>query len=111
MKFRKIINSLLQHRFGPAVLLFSFFLLFSFITRVLLLVLAWGNIGINPLLWLPPFFIGLLYDAAAGLFFTAPLMLYLWLLPRVVFRQKWHRFILYAYFIISLFILVFNLGG
>lgn len=111
MNLRQTFNNLLRHRFGPAFLLFSLFILFSFITRVLLLLFAWGNIGINPLLWLPPFLIGLLYDVAAGLFFTAPLMLYLWLLPLALFRQKWHRFVLYTYFIISLFILVFNVGG
>lgn len=91
--------------------MFSLFLLFSFITRVVLLVFSGKDIGVNPLHWLPPFFIGLFYDCIAGLFFCAPLMLYLWLLPRRIFRQRWHRFILYGYFIISLFILLFNVCG
>lgn len=105
------LTQLFRHRYGPAVLLLTLFILFSFITRVLLLILAWGNIGWNPLQWLPPFFIGFFYDFVTGLFFCAPIMLYLWLLPRAIFKKPWHRFILYGYFIFSLFILVFNVCG
>jgi phosphoglycerol transferase MdoB-like AlkP superfamily enzyme len=105
------LTRLFHHRYGPAVLLLTLFILFAFITRFILLLLSIGEIGFHPLQWLLPFVIGFFYDLITGLFFCAPLVLYLWLVPRILFKKKWHRFILYGYFIISLFMLVFTLCG
>lgn len=101
----------LQHRFGPAFLLLYLFVGFSLLSRIILLVLTISHISYNPLHILLVFLVGLFYDIIAGLFFSGLLVLYLWLAPTWWYKQKKQRVILYAYFIISLIILVFNLAG
>ncbi|MBK6936428.1 MAG: sulfatase-like hydrolase/transferase [Chitinophagaceae bacterium] len=107
----KFLKKQLQHRFGPAFLLLYLFIGFSFLARIILLLLTIAHISYNPLHILLVFVVGLFYDSIAGLFFTGLLVLYLWLSPTWWYKQKAQRIILYGYFIISLILLVFNLAG
>jgi phosphoglycerol transferase MdoB-like AlkP superfamily enzyme len=104
-------SRLLQHRFGPAVLLASLAMAFSLLSRIAILLLSASDMGFAPFSIIGAFLIGLFYDSISALFFSALLMLYLWLTPRKLYRQHWQRTVLYAYFIISLIILVFNFCG
>jgi phosphoglycerol transferase MdoB-like AlkP superfamily enzyme len=105
------ISRLLRHRYGPAVLLALLVIGFSLLSRITLLLLSFSDIGFSPFKIIPAFVIGLFYDMLSALFFMPLLMLYLWLMPRKLYQKKWQRGFLYAYFIISLVILVFNFCG
>jgi phosphoglycerol transferase MdoB-like AlkP superfamily enzyme len=111
MNLKKKYSQLLPTRYGSAILLLSIFILFSFITRIILVALSFGKMDYNVFSIVLAFIIGLFYDILAGLFFVGLLMLYLWLCPSKLFKQKWHNIILYAYLIISIVILVFNVAG
>ncbi len=108
---RKTYSKLLHSRFGSAILLHSIFILFSFVTRVILTFLSLKNIDFDIVNIFIAFLIGFFYDVITGLFFVALLMLYLWLCPAKLFKQKWHKYILYTYCIISIVIMVFNIAG
>jgi phosphoglycerol transferase MdoB-like AlkP superfamily enzyme len=110
-KLKLYYSQLLNTRYGSATLLLSIFLLFSFITRVLLVVLSISKLDFNILNVLVAFGIGFFYDFITGLFFIALLMLYLWLCPSKLFIQKWQKYLLYAYCVTSIVILVFNISG
>jgi len=101
----------LQSRFGPAYLLIGIIVALSFITRMILLFLSLGNISYNPMHILLIFIVGTFYDIISALFFSGLLILYLWLIPRRIYRQRWQMIFPYIYIFISLLILVFNVAG
>jgi phosphoglycerol transferase MdoB-like AlkP superfamily enzyme len=52
--------------------------------------------------------LGFLYDCINAVYFSIPLVLYLWLVPSSIYNKRWHRFILYGFFTVLTFILYFN---
>jgi phosphoglycerol transferase MdoB-like AlkP superfamily enzyme len=111
MKIKQRYHQLLQTRYGSAILLLSIFILFSTVTRLVLTLISLPKLDYNIFNIIIAFGIGFFYDFIAGLFFIALLMLYLWLCPSKLFKQKWHKFILYAYCVTSIVIMVFNIAG
>ncbi len=111
MKLKRTYAKLLHSRYGSALLLLSIFIVFSTITRLVLTCISLPRVEYNVINIVAAFGIGLFYDVVAGLFFVALLMLYLWLCPHKLFIQKWHKYVLYVYCIVSMVILVFNSSG
>ena len=84
------------------------FLGFSFLTRVVLLGLAAGELEPGAFLLFKVFAAGLLYDCAAFAYAGAPLALYLLLLPEKVYSHPWHRRFAHGLFFVAAFLLAFN---
>jgi phosphoglycerol transferase MdoB-like AlkP superfamily enzyme len=78
----------------------------SLLTRV---VLSFISISEIEFIQLPGIlFIGLFYDVVNALYFVVPMVLYLWLVPTKIFQKHWHRFVLYGFFTLFVFIILFN---
>ncbi|MBI5744699.1 MAG: sulfatase-like hydrolase/transferase [Elusimicrobia bacterium] len=87
------------------------FLGFSLLTRLTLLVMSWPDLDAGPWLLAKVFAAGLLYDCAAFSYAAAPLALYLLAVPERIYEHVWHRPAMYALFLISAFLLAFNLAA
>ena len=110
-KIKQIQSNILLTRYGVAYMLLVLSVLFSMVTRIIIMLLWLPQLDYNIITIVAAFGIGLFYDVVAGLFFVAPLMVYLWLCPSKLMAQHWHKYILYAYCVTSLVILVFNMSG
>lgn len=90
-------------------LLFCFLLItISFVTRSLLLIKSWTQVDVTFTNLFGIFFVGLFYDVVNALYFSLPLVLYLWLAPERMFNKRGHRFVLYTLFLVLTFLLLFN---
>ncbi len=90
---------------------FLLFLGFSLITRFTLLVMAWPDLDGGPWTLVKIFLSGFLYDCAAFSYVGAALALYLLVLPEKIYRSAAHRLTVYGLFLISAFLLAFNLAA
>jgi phosphoglycerol transferase MdoB-like AlkP superfamily enzyme len=102
-------KSLFNKRFSPVFLLYLFIITISFITRVALLIKSAGGFDWTILNLLGVFFIGLFYDTIMAGYLCIPLVLYIWLMPSKLYKAPIHRFILYGFFILTIFLLIFNI--
>ena len=101
----KIINKIFTSRFGPVALVCALLASFGLITRVILFIMSWKNLDLNPLTFLGIFIIGFLFDVVAGLFFAVPIAFYCWLMKDRWYMKKWNRIPLYFYFFLLIIIL------
>ncbi|MFA8433428.1 MAG: LTA synthase family protein [Marinifilaceae bacterium] len=104
MKFKSILKS----RYGGLVIFGCIFLALSFLIRSILLVKDFGNADLNLLRFLQIYLFGFFYDVVAISYFIIPFVLYLLIVPDRIFNSRIHRWISYAFFIISIGILVFS---
>jgi phosphoglycerol transferase MdoB-like AlkP superfamily enzyme len=100
--------SIRQQRIRLWLLLASLILLISFFTRTALLVTSWKLVDPTILKILGIYVIGFFFDVVNSIYFSVPLVLYLWLVPHRMFNKHWHRYILIVLFFIFTGILVFN---
>ena len=107
----KKLRALYIHRFGPLAVLFLLVAGISLLTRIILLVKSWHNLGLNPLHFAGIFFIGLFYDIVVWSFFSIPVALYCWLLKDSWYRKSVQRIPLFLLFFLIILILVINAGG
>ncbi|MBI2729987.1 MAG: LTA synthase family protein [Sphingobacteriales bacterium] len=105
---KRFLQKAYNHRFGPVAILIVMVCTVSFITRLLLLIRSVPNLDWNPLNWVLIFLVGFFYDLVTGFYAAIPLVLYCWLMPRVIYTKKWHRFILYGILGFAFFLLLFN---
>lgn len=105
------LTRLCKHRFGPVALLVAVIVVIAFLTRAALLLYSAGDVDWTGLSLPGIFLIGLFYDLVMSSYFIIPLVLYLWLVPDKLYRQRWQRFLLYGLMTILCFILVFNIAG
>ncbi|MBD3749682.1 MAG: sulfatase-like hydrolase/transferase [Sphingobacteriales bacterium] len=101
--------SVLAKRFGPVYLLYLLIISIAFITRVALLIKSASGFDWSFINVIGVFAIGLFYDTIMASYFCIPIVLYIWLLPNKVFKAKAHRFVWYGIFILSTFLLLFNI--
>lgn len=97
-----------KERRGLIILLSVILVAISVVTRVLLMAKAFAQVDFSVSNDLEMAFIGLFYDLVNAVYFSAPLVLYLWLIPGRIYRKTWHIYVLYGWFFILIFILVFN---
>lgn len=97
-----------NERRGLVLLLTLILLGISFLTRVALAIKSYSEVDFGLLNDLEIVFIGLFYDLVNAIYFSLPLVTYLWLTPQRVYSKSWHVYILYGWFFILTFILVFN---
>lgn len=97
-----------NHRFGLLAVLFVLVCGLSFITRLVLLIMSWNNLDMNPLYLLGLFIVGFFYDVIVWSFFSIPVALYCLLVKDSWYRHKWNRAPLFILFFILSLILVIN---
>ncbi|MDD2336108.1 MAG: LTA synthase family protein [Geobacteraceae bacterium] len=93
-------------RAGSLYLFFLIFLVFSLITRVVLLVKALPNLDITPLLLSKVFAVGLFFDCVTFSYFAIPFYLYALFVPDRIFR--WRPILWTATFLLT-YALLFNI--
>ena len=101
-------NAVLQHRFGPVALLALMLIGISTLTRIVLLIYSFKNAALSFSSVIGVFSLGIFYDIINASYFLISLVLYLWLMPEVIFHKKWHTYILTGFFSLFTFILLFN---
>jgi phosphoglycerol transferase MdoB-like AlkP superfamily enzyme len=99
------------HRFGPLVVLAISVCGISFITRIVLLIISWPNLDLNPVSFMGIILAGFFYDLVVWSFFAIPVALYCWLMKDNWYQKKWNRVPLFLLFFIIILILVVNAGG
>lgn len=96
------------HSFSLVKLLACIIITLSVLTRIALLIKSASAINFTLINISGVFFSGLFYDLVNAFYFVLPLMIYSWLLPRRIWSQRWHRFIIYGVFAFFIFGLLFN---
>lgn len=104
MKFRNI----LQSRYGGLVIFGFIFIALSFLVRTILLIKDFQNVELSIIRFFKIYTFGLFYDLVAISYFIIPFVFYLLIVPDKIFNSKIHRWISYAFFTISIGILVFS---
>jgi phosphoglycerol transferase MdoB-like AlkP superfamily enzyme len=103
-----MIKRILAHRFGLLLLIVLILLSVSLVTRLVLLVQSFPNLGGYYLAIPVIFIVGFFFDLVNAGYFIIPFLLYVWLVPSGLFTKKWHRFFLYGAFLFFTYLLVFN---
>lgn len=103
------IKKLLQHKFGSVALVIILVSVFSFLTRLGLLVYSFKDLTLDVFSVPGIFLIGLFYDLIVGMFFALPIAMYTWLMKDSWFRSKINRGILFIHFLLLLAILLLNI--
>ena len=83
------------------------FLIFSFIDRVILGVIAVDSILLSHLISI--FLIGLINDIITFTYLLIPFVIYLSILPNIIFYSKFHLYLSYLFFFFVYYSLGFNL--
>ncbi|GAB7088994.1 LTA synthase family protein [Marinifilum fragile] len=104
MKFRNI----LQSRYGGLIIFSFIFIALSFLVRTILLIKDFQNVELSIIRFFQIYAFGLFYDLVAISYFIIPFVFYLLIVPDKIFNSKIHRWISYAFFIVSIGILVFS---
>jgi hypothetical protein len=94
-------------RFRPLAWLGGCFLGISMLTRLVLLVATGNGVPASASNWLYVFGVGLGYDLLAFAYFSVPLVLLLWLLPRRWLARRWGSTLVATLCLVLLSILLF----
>jgi len=97
-----------KEQFYPVKLVVLLSVAISTFTRMALLLKSGSGFDWNILNLLGVFSIGLFYDLAMLSYYIIPLVLYCWFLPSKWYGKPGHRFVLYGYFLIMVFLGIFN---
>jgi len=101
-------SNLKSTRFGAILLMIWLILGVSLVTRISLLVKSFAQADLTFFQLVGAFAFGTFFDLISAGYTIIPLLLYLWFIPSKLFEKKWHRFILYAFFFVQIFLLLFN---
>jgi len=102
------LTQLKKRRLGLVLLLALLLISISVITRILLATNVFAQVDFSFLNDLEIVFVGVFYDIVNAVYFSAPLVLYLWLLPHKVYTKPWHVYVLYGWFFLLVSLLLFN---
>jgi phosphoglycerol transferase MdoB-like AlkP superfamily enzyme len=95
-------------RFVILTLFFSIFVSLSFLTRTILLMKSWPFLGRSAWLFIRIYAVGFLSDVVTMIYFAAPFALYLIFIPDKVFRQRFHKPLIYLFSFAVIYLLVFD---
>lgn len=108
LKMRHHLERAQEQRTGLLLLICILSLAISTLIRLLLLIRSISEIDLTGINLLGIFVWGLFYDIVNAIYFSLPVVLYLWLVPDRIYRKGWHRYVLYFSFFIFAFLLCFN---
>jgi phosphoglycerol transferase MdoB-like AlkP superfamily enzyme len=97
-----------KEQFYPVKLVVLLSLAISTLTRIALLLKSGSGFDWSLVNLLGVFGIGFFYDVAMLSYFIIPLVLYCWLLPSNWYAKPGHRFVLYGYLLLMVFLGIFN---
>lgn len=107
-KIQKHLSQVLQHRFGPVLLVLLLWCGISLLTRIALLIAVANSFDWTIANLIKVFAIGLFYDLAAAFYAVIPLVIYLWLCPSRWYHKRLNSLLLTVYFFVVLLTLLFN---
>jgi phosphoglycerol transferase MdoB-like AlkP superfamily enzyme len=102
------INKAFKEQFYPVKLVVLLSVGISTLTRIALLLKSGSGFDWSVVNLLGVFSIGFFYDVAMLSYFIIPLVLYCWLLPSNWYAKSGHRFVLYGYLLLMVFLGIFN---
>lgn len=102
------INKAFKEQFYPVKLVVLLSVGISTLTRMALLLKSGSGFDWSLVNLLGVFSIGFFYDVAMLSYFIIPLVLYCWLLPSRWYAKPSHRFVLYGYLLLMVFLGIFN---
>jgi phosphoglycerol transferase MdoB-like AlkP superfamily enzyme len=97
-----------SNRSSLILLLFLLLIGISQVTRILLAIKVSSQVDFSFLNDLGILCIGVFYDFINAIYFSLPFVLYLGLVPQRIYTRRWHRYVLYGWFCILIYILLFN---
>ena len=97
----------LRQRFAPLLWLAGVLTSISFFTRLALLIKTGDGVPASAGSWIYLFAVGFCYDLVAFIYFAAPLVLLLWLIPRRVYAARPTRAVAAAVYLTLLYVLIF----
>jgi phosphoglycerol transferase MdoB-like AlkP superfamily enzyme len=106
VKFR--LPSIRSQRIRVWLLLAFLIVLISAVTRTALLVTSWRLVDADLFKILGIYVIGFFFDVVNFIYFSIPLVIYLWLVPDKLFNKRGQSYILLVLFFIFIGIIVFN---
>lgn len=98
----------MKNRLGVVFLLFSTFVVISFVIRTILLLKALPQLDLSLGLCLKIYGTGLFFDFVTFSYCAIPFVLYLVLVPDRIFNHTWHKPVVYAAFFAVIVALVFD---
>lgn len=98
----------MKNRYTSLFLLFVVFSGISTFTRAVLLVKSVPQFGLSPVLFGKIFGMGLFFDIVTFFYLAIPFACYLALVPDRVFNHRWHKPVVYAFFLAVSAAFVFN---
>ena len=102
------INKAFKEQFYPVKLVVLLSVGISTLTRMALLLKSGSGFDWSVVNLLGVFSIGFFYDLAMLSYFIIPMVLYCWFLPSKWYAKPGHRFALYSYFLVMVFLGIFN---
>jgi phosphoglycerol transferase MdoB-like AlkP superfamily enzyme len=104
-----ILPAVHKNRFSILYLFFALFILFSFITRTILLVKSYSEIPLTVVLLFKIYGIGLFFDLITMLYWAIPFAVLLTLLPDKVYQSKFFRPFISVSFFLVIYALLFDI--
>ncbi|MCB2145385.1 MAG: LTA synthase family protein [Deltaproteobacteria bacterium] len=98
----------LRTRFALIILMILLFLGISLITRIILMLSDLGSIDFGLLAITKVFSVGFAYDFISSLYFLAPLVLYITLIPDKLFNNRFQKYLFLFLIFFQINLLVFN---
>jgi phosphoglycerol transferase MdoB-like AlkP superfamily enzyme len=98
-----------KNRFALLCLMIFLFISLSLITRIVLMFYSFNQIEFGILVLSKLFFVGLIYDFVAAIYYVAPVAMYLTLIPNKVFNNRFHKYIFWFFLFIQINLIVFNI--
>src|SRR5689334_5818331 len=98
---KSFLTQIRNDRRGLVMLLCFLIVTISTITRIALTIKVLPEVELSPTIYGEIFLIGLFYDLVNGVYFSLPLVLYLWIVPTAIYRTRLQIVILHTWFFIS----------
>ena len=97
-----------SNRFKLLYSLIISFLIVSFLTRTLLLLVDISSVDLNIITLVKMFSVGSFYDLLTTFYYFIPLVIYLFLIPTKIYNSKAHKLFLYIVVATIFFAMIFN---
>lgn len=98
----------LKSRFGGIILLYLVFLVFSFLSRTVLLGMSFSEVNTGIFSLLRVYLVGLFFDSVAFSYFMIPFVIFLMFVTNRFFNSKFHKWFAYIAYFIAFSIIIFN---
>ncbi len=95
-------------RFSLIILLIVLFVLISFASRTMFLVVDFSHIDVDVISLVKLYFVGFFYDSVTLTYYIAPFAFYLIVVPNKIFNSKIHLYIMKIFIFTQIYAFIFN---